>query len=138
MQFRNDGKDEINILRNRFTKYLMVSISHRKAALLQKRNKLRTHEYSTDDWSHVQESCVADDILDSIDLPMQFENAVLQKALEGINNRDRYIFLMRVLEERDFSELAAELGLGYKGAAAAYYRVIRKIKDELGGGQHGL
>ena len=47
--------------------------------------------------------------------------------------RDRYILLAKILEDRTFGELSEELGVGYKGIAAAYYRAVQKIKRKLGG-----
>ena len=57
----------------------------------------------------------------------------LEQALCQIGKRDRYIFYAHVLDERTFTELAAELGLTYKGVTAAYYRVIYKIREMLRG-----
>jgi len=52
-------------------------------------------------------------------------------ALKQISEREKHVFLGRVLEEKSFEELAEELGLSYKGAAALYYRSIKKIKDKM-------
>lgn len=57
----------------------------------------------------------------------------MEQALCQIGKRDRYIFYAHVLDERTFTELAAELGLTYKGVTAAYYRVIYKIREMLRG-----
>ena len=54
------------------------------------------------------------------------------QALKGISQRERDIFLARVLDEKSFGELADEYGLNYKGAAAMYYRAVRKIKNRMG------
>lgn len=45
------------------------------------------------------------------------------------NTRERCYALK--LDEKSFEELAAELGLGYKGAAVIYYRAIQKIKNRM-------
>ena len=70
--------------------------------------------------------------------PTQFDTTGLEQAFQRIEPRDRYIFFAHVLDERTFTELAAELGMGYKGVAAAYYWVIRKIRDALRGDTHGF
>lgn len=44
VRFRNNGKGEVNILQNRFTKYLMTAIRRKKADVLQKRHKINVHE----------------------------------------------------------------------------------------------
>lgn len=51
--------------------------------------------------------------------------------MNQLSDRERYILLERVVCERSFDELAAELGIGYKGAAAIYYRAIKKIKNGM-------
>ena len=56
---------------------------------------------------------------------------MLAQALGQISDRERYIFFARALEKRSFDDLAAELGIGYKGVAAVYYRAIQKLKKEL-------
>ena len=60
----------------------------------------------------------------------------MEQILRQIEKRDRYIFYAHVLDERTFTELAAELGLTYKGVTAAYYRVIHKIRDALRGDEY--
>ena len=56
--------------------------------------------------------------------------AVLE-ALDQLQKRERYILLARILEERSFTELAQELQIGYKGAAAIYYRALSCIREKL-------
>lgn len=63
----------------------------------------------------------------------QMENQRLLHALLDLTERERYIFLAHVLDERSFSELSAELGLGYKGVAAVYYRTVQKIQRKMRG-----
>ena len=70
--------------------------------------------------------------------PTQFDTTGLERAFQWIEPRDRYIFFAHVLDERTFTELAAELGIGYKGVAAAYYRTIHKIRNVLQGDAHGF
>ena len=49
------------------------------------------------------------------------------------NVRERYVFLARVLDKRPFDVIGVQLGLSYKGAAAVYYRAIRKLKKSIEG-----
>ena len=56
--------------------------------------------------------------------------AVLE-ALGQLQKRERYILLARILEERSFTEFAQELQIGYKGAAAIYYRALSRIREKL-------
>lgn len=133
MRFWNDGKDEANMVQNRFTKYLVVSVHRKKSAVLHDRRKIRDSESSTDDWDALPGIAVEEDYAQQVSSPLDFENAALSRALAQLKERDRYIFFARVLDEKEFYDLAIELGMGYKGVAAAYYRAIEKIKREMRG-----
>ena len=129
MNFRNNGKGEDNILQNKFTKYLIISIHRKKTAFMQQRDKIIVHEQLLDSWERAslnihEDMSVRSDLLENMDFI---------QALESISERDRYIFFAHVLDDRGFAELGSELGLGYKGAAAAYYRTIKKIKEGMRG-----
>ncbi len=133
MRFWNDGKDEANMVQNRFTKYLVVSVHRKKSAVLQGRRKIRDSENFTDDWDALPGIAVEEDYTQQVSSPLDFENTALSRALSQLKERDRYIFFARVLDEKEFYDLAIELGMGYKGVAAAYYRAIEKIKKEMRG-----
>ena len=66
----------------------------------------------------------------SVEQPV-LDGLMLAQALGQISDRERYIFFARALEKRNFDDLAAELGMGYKGVAAAYYRAVQKLKKEM-------
>lgn len=129
MNFRNNGKGEDNILQNKFTKYLIISIHRKKTAFMRQRDKIIVHEQLLDSWERASLN-IHEDMSDRSDL---LENMDFIQALESISERDRYIFFAHVLDDRGFAELGSELGLGYKGAAAAYYRTIKKIKEGMRG-----
>ena len=69
------------------------------------------------------------------DLPfsMKMENEALLMAFLSLNERERYVLLKRIVDEVSIEDLAEGLGLGYKGAAAVYYRAIKKIKRKMKG-----
>lgn len=133
MRFWNDGKDEASMVQNRFTKYLVVAVHRKKSAVLQGRRKIRDSESFTDDWDALPGITVEEDYVQQVSSPLDFENAALTRALAQLKERERYIFFAHILDEKGFSDLAAELGMGYKGIAAAYYRAIEKIKKEMRG-----
>ena len=62
----------------------------------------------------------------------QIELPELDRALNTLNRRYRYILFARAVEGRSFEEIGAELGLDYKGVAAIYYRARNKIRKEMG------
>ena len=130
MNFRNNGQGESNILQNQFTRYLKTAIQRRKIDLFRIRSRVYDHECFDDSWQDIPGLITVDIYFNS---PTQFDTIGLEQALCQIGKRDRYIFYAHVLDERTFTELAAELGLTYKGVAAAYYRVIYKIRETLRG-----
>jgi len=79
------------------------------------------------------EITVEENSIEQISIPLDVETAALSRVLVQLKERDKYIFFARILDERDFDALAAELGMSRKDAAAAYYQVIAKIKRELRG-----
>lgn len=133
MRFWNDGKDEASMVQNRFTKYLVVAVHRKKSAVLQSYRRILDSESSTDDWDALPGITVEEDYAQQISSPLDFENAALSRALAQLKERERYIFFAHILDERGFSDLAAEFSMGYKGIAAAYYRAIEKIKKEMRG-----
>lgn len=133
MRFWNDGKDEASMVQNRFTKYLVVAVHRKKSAVLQGRRKIRDSESFTDDWDAIPGIAVEEDYAQQVSSSLDFENAALTRALAQLKERERYIFFAHILDEKGFSDLAAELGMGYKGIAAAYYWAIEKIKKEMRG-----
>ena len=130
---KNDGTGEANILQNQFTAYLVTALHRQKVDYLRRRTRLTQHEFSVDFQEEWPEFQTGSEIEIQLPIQMQLENIALGAALERLKERDRYIFFARVLDERSFQELAGELGMEYKGVAAAYYRVIQKIKKEMRG-----
>ena len=130
MNFRNNGQGESNILQNQFTRYLKTAIQRRKIDLFRARSKVYDHECFDDSWQDIPGLITEDIYFNSAG---QCDTIGLEQALCQIGKRDRYIFYAHVLDERTFTELAAELGLTYKGVTAAYYRVIYTIREMLRG-----
>lgn len=128
---RNNGHGEANILQNQFTAYLVTAIRWRKIAYLRQCAKLGTHELCTDfDGAFIRLLDAMKENTAPLEQPV-LESIALAQALGKITDRERYIFLARTLDQRSFEELAAELGLGYKGVAAIYYRARQKLKKEM-------
>lgn len=128
---RNSGQDEEEILRNRFTAYITSAVRRHRAAYIQ---KVQKHQLEIslidamleDTPVNMEEKAMAD-----VPLLMKLENDSLARAMLQLSDRERQVFMARVLEERSFESLAEELGLGYKGVSAIYYRAIQKIKKHM-------
>lgn len=133
MEQRNDGQNEVFALQNCFTAYLLVAIKRKRYDYLQKRCRLKCHEFSTDFQETLLANDSARDMLDRMPFSWQCENQALLSALDQLTARERYILLERVLNERSYNELGRSLGLRYNGTAAAYRRIIVKLRKKLGG-----
>lgn len=123
---RNNGSDEHDILQNQFTAFVTVAVSNARIDYLRARIRRLQRELITEEY----------EILFSEDydyIEVLSENDALHQAMQMIKEKERYIVLARLLDEKGFDEIADELGIGYKGAAAIYYRTIQKLKDILGG-----
>lgn len=128
---KNKGTEDADILQNQFTKYLITAVGRHKVRYLKTKEKRRNVEIPLE----VQDSQtifqIEPDMLEDLPLLEKLENERLQAAIREMKEQERYIFLARALDEREFAELAAELGLGYKGVAAIYYRAVKKIRSRI-------
>lgn len=125
---RNNGQTEAEKLQNRFTAYLLVAVRRQQRDYMIKKNQQTRYELPVEDDTYPNRYQTETDLLEQLPMMMQLESAALQSALGQISERERYVFLSRILEGLSFEELGAELGLGYKGVAAVYYRAVGKIK----------
>ena len=123
---KNNGSDEQDILQNQFTAFLTVAVSNARIDYLRARIRRLQRELITEEYEILfsQES----DYIEALS-----DNDALHHAMQEIKEKERYVVLARILDEKGFDEIADALGMGYKGAAAIYYRAIRKLKDILGG-----
>jgi RNA polymerase sigma factor (sigma-70 family) len=128
---RNNGQTEAEKLQNRFTAYLLVAVRRQQRDYMIKKNQRMRYEFLVEDDTYQAEGQIEKNMLDELPMMMQLESEALQYALEQIGERERYVFLARALDGISFDTLGAELGLGYKGAAAIYYRAVEKIKKKM-------
>lgn len=130
MRQRNNGQSENEILQNQFTAYLATAVMRRRKDYIEKISRHNV-EYLTDSVLPEYEYTLEQDVFADLPLEMQLENTALFKALKELNPKERHVFFGRVLDGKDFEVMAGELGLGYKGIAAIYYRAIHKIKKKM-------
>lgn len=128
---KNDGQNESDQLQNRFTAYISVAIQRRRNAYIMQSVRQQQLETLTENPVSNGEYDILDDILGELPLLMQLGNDKLLHALKELDERERQIFLARVLDEKSFEELAGVIGLSYKGVAAIYYRALRKIRNRM-------
>ena len=128
---RNEGYEQDEILQNRFTSYLLSAVQRRRAQYIDEEVKVQKisslmEERAMDTSFDLEEEAFGD-----IPLYMRLQNEKLFWALSTLTERERYVFFSCALTEKEYGELAAELGLSYKGVAAIYYRAIQKIKKRM-------
>ena len=125
MYKRNDGLTGDQILQNKFTAFLNTALCNTRKAYLRGKYRRCKREYITDEFFLCP--------YDGEYIESAVDYAELYAALSAIREKERRVFFARVLDEKGFDEIARELGLSYKGAAAIYYRTIAKLRVLLGG-----
>lgn len=133
MRKQNDGQSADDILQNQFTAYLVTAVKRRKALYIRKKVQRQQAESPFELHDFDVSLQVDTDLLTGLALLEQIENPMLHLALMQARERERYIFLTRILEERSFSDLAEELGISYKATTHSYYRFIERIRKMMGG-----
>ena len=125
MYKRNDGLTGDQILQTQFTAFLNTALCNTRKAYLRGKYRRCKREYITDEFFLCP--------YDGEYIESAVDYAELYAALSAIREKERRVFFARVLDEKGFDEIARELGLSYKGAAAIYYRTIAKLRVLLGG-----
>lgn len=125
---KNNGSNEQDILQNQFTSYLSFAVSNARIDFIRAKTAMLKREQPTDQYELLFTG-------ETFELEIFMENEVLSQAIKDIREKERYVFLTRVLEEKKFKEIAEELGMGEKGVAAIYYRTVKKLRDILEGGE---
>lgn len=128
MLHRNNGSNEHDILHNQFTSYLSLAVSNARIDFIRAKIARLKREQTTEQYELLFTQEV-------FEVELFMESEALSQAMKEIREKERYVFLARVLEEKKFKEIAGELGMGEKGVAAIYYRTIKKLRDMLEGGE---
>lgn len=131
MWLKNNGQNESEALQNKFTAYLSMAIRRRRNDYIRQAIRQQQTEYLMEELVSDLDYNLEQKLLDELPLMIRLENDALLQALREIGQRERSVFLARVLDEKSFEELADEFGLSYKGAAAMYYRAVQKIKNRM-------
>ena len=131
MWHKNNAKSETEIMQNRFTAYLATAVQRCRNDYIQQLDRRRQIESLTEDFLFMPECSIEQDMFLGLPILMQLEDSVLLQALKELSERERYIFLARVLDGKSFETLAEETELGYKGVTAVYYRTAQKIRRKM-------
>lgn len=131
MNYRNDGRGEINSLQNRFTAYLRTAAERYRKNYLDRLHTLLAQEPSHDFQEQPLESAEDPDMLAGLSLMDITENEALLHALQRLTPRDLEVVLDMVFYDKRPAELARKLGLSYHGAMAVYYRALKKLRKHM-------
>lgn len=129
MSEKADIQKNIDGLQITFTAYVARAVRRRRRDYVLRQAKLQWAENLREDVQQGAAFVPGDVQRDP--LPMQLESDKLLYALGSLTERERNIFLSRVLDEKRFQELGEQYGLSYKNVTTIYYRAIRKIKKKM-------
>lgn len=130
---QNNGQAEEE-LQVRFTGYLIQAVKRTRRDYLNKLCQYSAREMPTDT-VYATGKALDQEIEGNLPLRDVIESRALLCALKSLDDRERYVFLSRVLDDCPFDALGVRLGLTYKGAAAVYYRAVRKLRESIKGGR---
>ena len=124
-----------------FNKYVKTALIRKRKDYLQKKARIRGHETPQDPetillykWDRRNDRDFEELFQDDTDiLTLDIENKRLQQALNCLNQREYYVVITYTLKRRTLIQLAEDLGIKYKSAAAVYYRAIDKLRREMVG-----
>lgn len=106
---RNNGISDDNIVQNRFTAYLKISIAHQKAKYLAGIYERQKQEVSYEEHSELFDR-MQDDSADTY-FDNEIGNEQLCHALDKLKERDRMIVLRRAVSGESFVKIAEDMGI---------------------------
>lgn len=124
-----------------FNKYVKTALIRKRKDYLQKKARIMKHEMPQDPETILLYKCDRRNdrdfealFQDDTDiLTLDIENKRLQQALNCLNQREYYVVITYTLKRRTLIQLAEDLGIKYKSAAAVYYRAMDKLRREMVG-----
>ena len=116
-------KDQ-HITQNQFTAYLKKAVHFRRIRYLTNRSRITSNELPL-----TESEFALPDKTDIIQEIADYE--AMQQAMKSIKEKERRIVLARIVEEKDFDEIAKELGMTYKAVTSLYYRVLKKLRQHM-------
>lgn len=122
-------------VQNQLTAYLIAAIRNYKRMYLRRISTALRTELPMEGHSEVMELCEETDFFCGLPLMQRLENERLFAAMQGLSERERYIFLSKVLGEMSLSEIALSLGITYGAAAMSYHRTVLRLRNAVGGGK---
>lgn len=140
-------------VQNRFTAYLVTSITNAKIKYGEKSGRLKSREIISQDQAELgytdfdkeflqyineQFSVSHNDMKKMKELLWLLEGGRLYSAIEKLRCRERMILFSRVFGELNFADIGKEMNLTPSQAEASYYYALRKLRKELGVKKDGI
>ena len=126
MYKKNNGLTEQEKLQNKFSAYIEMTIVRYRMTYLHYKNR------NYIDLCDIEEEF--ESIPDTTDFVYDICSAdCISNALKSLNEKERFVFVSKVVDECDFNEIAEAMGMKYKGVTTLYYRAIAKLKTMLEG-----
>ena len=124
-----------------FNKYVKTALIRKRKDYLKKKARIMEHETPQDPetillykWDRRNDGDFEELFQNDTDiLTLDIENKRLQQALKQLNRREYYVVITYTLKRRTLIQLAEDLGIKYKSAAAVYYRAMDKLRREMVG-----
>ena len=126
MWHRNSGHQPDEILQNQFTAYLKKALYNRKLRYIARKHRIAFTEVDLEFAFSVPDSAYSH-------LQSVADRELLEQALQSLKEKERYILLSRILDEKHFAQIADELGMSYRAVTSLYYRVLQKLKTFIEG-----
>ena len=126
----NDGVEESNIVQNRFTAYLKVSLEHNtaryEAKLLQKSLVEMAYSEDEDEFGEYYRPDPFEQITAD-----EFGDARLRQGLSSLRDVERAVLISHVLQDKPLKKIAVEMEVPYPTVKSHYRRAIEKLRKEL-------
>lgn len=123
---RNSGIEKEDILRNQFTGYVKRAVHNRRIRYLMQLSKRQQKEIDL-----TEAEMFLYDISDKVECSIEY--IVLRQSLDSLKKKEYEIVLQRIVGERNFSEIAKDMGMTYKAVTSLYYRSIKKLQEVVKG-----
>ena len=127
MYKKNNGLTEQEKYQNKFTAFITASIRNERKVYLRGIYRRNVNVCDMEEEHFIL-------IPDKTDFALEISvSDTLERALSSLTERERYVLISRVIEEKSFEDIADTLGLKYNGVATLYHRTIVKLRKKVGG-----
>lgn len=119
-----NNENQNDILQNQFSSYVKTAIRNRRIRYLTNQSKRVKNETTI-----VEYEIYLYDNDDYIQRMIDFD--CLKAAFRLLNDKEKRIVVARLIEDKDFSEIARDFQTTYKAVTSLYYRAIKKLQNCL-------